>query len=62
MKSDSQRMAENKYTYKHYKLIACKVKKEVAEEFKEVCAAAGTTPNAVLTKCVLEFIEKNGRP
>lgn len=39
-------------------VLGCKVRKERAEEFKTACKAAGTTPNAVFTAAINDFLDK----
>ena len=41
-------------------VLGCKVRKEKAEQFKAVCKSAGTTPNAVFTSAMDDFMEEHG--
>lgn len=55
--TEAKRKANNKYSAAHYTVIGCKVRKEYAEEFRAACAAAGTTPNAVLKAAADKFLK-----
>ena len=59
--SDSQRKANNKYIAKNMTVLGCKIRKDKAEAFKAACQAAGTTPNAVFSKAILEFMAQEGK-
>lgn len=37
-------------------VLGCKIRKDKAEQFKEACKAAGTTPNAVFVAAINEFL------
>jgi hypothetical protein len=39
-------------------VLGCKIRKDRAEEFKAACKAAGTTPNAVFTAAINDFMER----
>lgn len=41
-------------------VLRCKVRKDRAEAFKEVCKARGTTPNAVFYAAIDEVLEGGG--
>lgn len=55
-RSEAKRRADNKYNLAHYTVLGCKMKKTEAEEFKQACRDAGTSPNAVFRKAVAEFM------
>lgn len=57
MKSEARKRANNKYDLAHYKVVGCKVKKEVAEEFQTKCKEYGTTGNEVFKKAIQSFLE-----
>ena len=57
--SDAQRRASNKYIAENMTVLGCKIRKEDAEKFKQACAAAKTTPNAVFRKAIDEFMKEN---
>lgn len=54
--TDAQRRASAKYQAENIASLACRVKKEDAEKFREYCAAQGKTPNGVLREYVLTCI------
>ena len=56
--TDAKRRANNKYIAANMTVLGCKIRKEKAEEFKAACKAAGTTPNAVFTAAINEFLSK----
>ena len=58
--SEAKKRANKKYQQKNIASLACRVKKEQAEKFKEYCADRGETPNAVLREYVLDCIGENG--
>ena len=58
--SEAQKKASNKYIREHMATLACKVKKEHAEKFKEYAQGKGTTANALLKEYVLETIQCGG--
>lgn len=62
MRSESQRRADAAYNLKRqndYKIVAAKLPRAVAEAFAAACKEKGTTPNAVLTAEVKNFLEKS---
>lgn len=54
--SDAQKRASAKYQRENIASLACRVKKEQAEQFKTYCAEIGKTSNAVLRDYVLDCI------
>lgn len=58
MTSQAQRKANNKYHKENIASLACRVRKDQAEKFKEYCEGINKTPNAVLKEYVLECIEE----
>ena len=55
----AKRAANNKWDAENMKNIACKIKKEEAEAFKEYAAERKTTPNALLRNFIYKCIGKN---
>lgn len=55
-RTDAQKRAQNKYDAAHYKYLICKLSNVAADAFKEACAKAGTTPNAVFRKAIEDFM------
>ena len=58
--TEAQKRASAKYQEKTIASLACRVKKEQAEKFKEYCAEQGKTSNAVLREFVLKCIGESG--
>ncbi len=56
--TDAKRRANNKYIAANMTVLGCKMRKDKAEQFKAACKIAGTTPNAVFTNAVNEFLKK----
>ena len=57
--SEARKRASAKYHREHIASLACRVKKEQAEQFKAYCETLGKTSNAVLREYVLECIANN---
>lgn len=54
--TEAQRRASAKYQRENIASLACRVKKDQAEKFKEYCTGLGKTSNAVLKDYVLDCI------
>ena len=54
--SEAQKKASAEYQRKNIVSLACRVRKEQAEQFKEYCDGNGKTTNAVLKEFVLSCI------
>lgn len=54
--SEAQKRASAKYQKENIASLACRVKKEQAEKFKEYCEKIGKSSNAVLKEYVLSCI------
>lgn len=57
-KTEAKKRADNKYDLAHYTVLVCKVKNEIAKEFKEKCKEKGTNPNAVFKKEIERFLSE----
>lgn len=57
MISEKKKASNAKWDKENMTSLACRVKKDYAEKFKVACAAAGTTPNAVLKQAVEDFLQ-----
>lgn len=62
MTSESQKRANAKWDKENMTVLACKVRKEVADKFKAACAAEDTTSNAVLQQAVRDYIDDHPVP
>lgn len=56
MVSDIQKKARNKWDSNNMTVLGCKIRKEDAEAFKELCQMRGTTPNAVFRQAIEDFM------
>ena len=54
----AKRAANNKWDAENMKHVACKIKKEDAEAFKEYATKRKTTPNALLRNFIYKCIGK----
>lgn len=54
--TEAQKRASAKYQKENISSLACRVKKDQAEKFKEYCEELGKTSNAVLREYVLACI------
>ena len=62
-RTEAQRRADAAYNKKvaaRYKNVTCKLLAADAEQFKLRCREKGTTPNAVLTAAVKEYLKRKG--
>lgn len=59
MVSDAKRAANNKWDAKNMSVVTCKIKRDIADEFKEKCKKNGVTPNSVIAQTIKNYIEKN---
>ena len=59
--SQSKRAANKKWDAANMTTVGCRVTKEKAKQFKDACLAVGKNPNAVLLKCVNDFIADHAK-
>lgn len=62
MVSTAQKKASAKWDKENMVVLACKVKRETAEQFKAACAAQGETSNAVLQQAVKAYLDEHPMP
>lgn len=62
MVTEARKRANAKWDKENMVVLACKVKRETAEQFKAACAAQGTTSNAVLQQAVKAYLEEHPAP
>ena len=58
MPTEKQKQYRNKWDAANMTVLGCKIRKDRAEEFKSACKAAGTTPNAVFTAAINDFMNR----
>ena len=56
MTTEAQRKSRNKWDAENMTVLGCKVKKSIADDFKALCKAVGTSPNAVFRAALDEFM------
>ena len=61
-RTEAQRRARNKYEKGRFTILGAKVTIEMADQVKRACAAAGTTPNAIIISCLRDFLEQHPAP
>lgn len=59
--SKAKRAANDKWDKGNMYVLSCKVRKDKAEQFKQMCKANGTTVNAVFTAAMDEFMKQYGK-
>lgn len=57
--SRAKRASNNKWDKENMKIVACKIKKEDAENFKQFAENNNTTPNALLRSYIYKCIGKS---
>lgn len=60
--SEKKKKSNAKWDKENMTVLACKVRKEVADKFRAACAAEGITSNAVLQQAVREYIDAHPVP
>lgn len=58
MVSRAKRASNNKWDAENMVVLGCKVKREKADAFRAACKASGTTPNAVFTRAIDDYLNK----
>lgn len=57
MPTDTQRRARNKWDAENMSVISCKIKREIADDFKVTARANGTTPNELIRGWISDYLE-----
>ena len=60
MVSEAKRRANNKYDLANYTVVGCKIRKEVADQFRDECKRRGTSPNEVFREAIRDFMKSSG--
>lgn len=60
--SEKKKKSNAKWDKENMTVLACKVRKEVADKFKAACKSEDTTSNAVLQQAVNDYIEAHPVP
>lgn len=59
MPTDAQRRAQDKWDRANMAHINCKMRRDIAEEFKAAAKANGTTPNELIRKWIDAYMRQN---
>lgn len=54
--TEAQKRTRNKWDAENMAIIACKLKREIAETFKAAAKANGTTPNELIRGWIAEYL------
>ena len=57
MPTDAQKRTRNKRDAENMSVISCKLKREIAENFKTAAKANGTTPNELIRGWIAAYLE-----
>lgn len=57
-RSEAQKRADAKYERRMYTILGCKIRRTDAEQFKAICKALDTTPNAIFTDVVRKYLSE----
>ena len=57
---DAKKQANDRWDRANRTMMGCKMYRDKAESFKRACYANGTTPNAVFTAAVEDFMAAHG--
>lgn len=61
MVTRAKRASNNKWDAENMTVLGCKVRKDLADQFKAACKIAGTTPSAVFRAALDEFMAQADR-
>ncbi len=59
MVRESQKKARNKWDAENMKIVACKIRKELADDFAAKAKTNGTNPNDLIKVFILNYLEQN---
>ena len=57
MPSEAQKRTRNKWDAENISVISCKLKREIAENFKTAAKANGTTPNELFRGWIAAYLK-----
>lgn len=57
--SEAKRRANNKWDAANMCHIACKMRRDVADEFRTLAERNGTNPNALIREWIMEYIQQH---
>lgn len=56
MPTDAQKRTRNKWDAENMSVISCKLKREIADDFKATARANGTTPNELIRGWINDYL------
>ncbi len=56
MPTDAQKRTRNKWDAENMSVISCKIKREIADDFKATARANGTTPNELIRGWINDYL------
>lgn len=56
MPTEAQKRSRGKWDAKNMAVISCKLKREIAENFKTAAKSRGTTPNELIRGWIAEYL------
>ena len=60
MPTDAQKRTRNKWDAENMSVISCKIKREIADDFKATARANGTTPNELIRGRINSYLIELG--
>ena len=60
MPTDAQKRTRNKWDAENMSVISCKLKREIAENFKIAAKSRGTTPNELIRGWISDYLIELG--
>lgn len=59
MPTDAQKRARNKWDAENMTLISCKMRRDLADDFRSAAKANGTTPSALIRGWIGAYMRQN---
>ena len=59
MPTDAQKRARNKWDSENMTLISCKMRRDLADDFRSAAKANGTTPSALIRGWIDAYMRQN---
>lgn len=59
MPTEAQKRTRDKWDAENMSVISCKLKREIAENFKTAAKANGTTPNELFRGWIARYLEEH---
>lgn len=62
MPSEAQKRARDKWDATNMTLVSCKMRRDLADDFKSAAKASGTTPSALIRGWIDAYMQKMNLP